>query len=106
MMATALFGQTCKMFCRNRVRLVSDHPETFFRQNSDEGPYLRVGDILLRYRHSHTCLFSDLIRFATKSKWSHSSLVFLEPDPAQSSEAIFLVDVTTKEGRVRRKLVA
>jgi hypothetical protein len=81
-----------------RARHVSDHPETFFRQNSDEGPYLRVGDILLRYRHSHTYVFSDLIRFATKSKWSHSSLVFLEPDPAQGSEAIFLVDVTTKKG--------
>lgn len=81
-----------------RAMRVSDSPENYFQQNNDEGPYLRVGDIMLRYRHSHTVLFSDLIRFATDSKWSHSSFIYLEPDPVKGSEAIFLVDITTKKG--------
>lgn len=81
-----------------RAKRVSDHPETYFQQNSDEGPYLCVGDIMLRYHRSYTHPFTDFIRLGTGSKWSHSSLIYLEPDTAQGDYKIALVDVTTKKG--------
>lgn len=81
-----------------RARRVSDSPESYFQQNSDEGPLLRVADIMLRYHRTYTHPFTDFIRLGTHSKWSHSSLIYLEPDPAQTDYRICLVDVTTKKG--------
>lgn len=81
-----------------RAKRVSDNPKTYFEQKSDEGPFLRVADIMLRYRHSYTHPFTDLIRLGTRSRWSHSSLIYLEPKPDQETSAICLVDVTTRKG--------
>jgi hypothetical protein len=81
-----------------RATRVGNNPQTFFLQKNDEGPYLRVSDILLRYHHSHTHIFTDLIRFATHSKWSHSALIYLVPDPPQQYDKVYVVDATTDAG--------
>lgn len=80
------------------ARLVGNNPNDYFLQKNDEGPYLRVSDILLRYKHSDTSIFTDLIRFATHSKWSHSSLIYLMPNPPQKFDKVLVVDATTKAG--------
>lgn len=81
-----------------RARNASANSVAYFQQKSDEGPFLRVADIMLRYHHSHTHPFTDLIRLGTHSKWSHSSLIYLKPDTSKETEDVFLVDLTTNKG--------
>lgn len=83
-----------------RAVLVSRDPLNYFLQHSDEGPYLRVSDIILRYNHSHRDVFAQFIRIATHSKWSHSALLYLINDPAQGFDNTFLVEARTKGIRV------
>jgi len=79
-----------------RATCVSKDPLNYFLQNSDEGPYLRVSDVVLRYDDDPKELFSHLIRIATASKWSHSALLYLLSDPPKGYENTFLVEAMTK----------
>jgi hypothetical protein len=79
---------------------VSDDPLEYFKQKSDEGPYLRVSDVILRENKNPKEVFSRLIRIATNSKWSHSALLYLLADPEKGYDNTFLVEATTKGVRV------
>ncbi len=70
---------------------VSDDPLTYFLQQGDEGPYLRVSDVVIRYNHGKD-VFSELIRVATDSKWSHSALLYLLSDPPKGFDNTFLIE--------------
>src|SRR5579863_4589925 len=60
---------------------LSNDPIAYFLQQSDEGPHLRVSDVVLRANLNPKEIFSSLIRFATNSTWSHSALLYLLNDP-------------------------
>ncbi len=79
-----------------RATCVSKDPLSYFLQKSDEGPYLRVSDVVLRYDSDPKEVFSHLIRIATASKWSHSALLYLLSDPAKGFGNTFLVEAKTK----------
>ena len=83
-----------------RATCVSKDPLDYFLQKSDEGPYLRVSDVVLRYDADPKELFSHLIRVATASKWSHSALLYLLSDPAKGFDNTFLVEAMTKGIRI------
>jgi hypothetical protein len=83
-----------------RATRVASDPLNYFLQKSDEGPYLRVSDVILRYDHDPKELFSHMIRIATASKWSHSALLYLLSDPAKGFENTFLVEARTKGIRI------
>ena len=83
-----------------RATCVSKDPLTYFLQMSDEGPYLRVSDVVLRYNDDPRELFSHLIRIATASKWSHSALLYLLSDPPKGFDNTFLVEAMTKGIRI------
>ena len=68
---------------------------TIFQQTSDEGPRLRVGDVVLRVNHNPKEIFSRLIRFATNSSWSHAAILYLLNDPEKGFDNIFLVEALT-----------
>lgn len=75
--------------------LVSQEPLDYFLQKSDEGPYLRVSDVVLRVNQNPREIFSHLIRIATNSKWSHSALIYLLSDPPKGFDNTFLVEAMT-----------
>lgn len=79
---------------------VASEPLTYFLQANNEGPYLRVSDIVLRANLDPKEIFSRLIRFATNSHWSHSALVYLLSDPHQGFDNTFLVEAMTSGIRV------
>ncbi len=79
-----------------RATLVSHDPLTYFMQQGEDGPRLHISDVLLRVNHSHTEVFAHLIRVATNSKWSHSSLVYMVNDPSNGLENTFLIEAKTK----------
>jgi len=79
-----------------RATKVSQDPLTYFMQQGEDGPHLRISDILLRINHSRKEVFAQLIRMATKSKWSHSALVYLVNDPLKGLENTFLVEARPK----------
>ena len=78
----------------------ADEPLNYFLQQSDEGPHMRVADIILRASQDAKKIFSRLIRIATNSHWSHSALLYLLNDPLQGFDNIFLVEAMTKGVRV------
>ena len=78
-----------------RATYVSDNPLDYFQQTSDEGPRLRVGDVILRVNHNPKEIFSRLIRFATNSPWSHSAILYLLNDPEKGFDNIFFVEALT-----------
>lgn len=80
--------------------LVSQEPLDYFLQKSDEGPYLRVSDVVLRVNQNPREIFSHLIRIATNSKWSHSALIYLLSDPPKGFDNTFLVEAMTSGIRV------
>jgi hypothetical protein len=79
-----------------RATNVSQDPLTYFMQSGEEGPRLRISDIVLRINHSRREVFAHLIRLATKSQWSHSALVYLVNDPPMGLENTFLVEARPK----------
>ncbi len=78
-----------------RATRVADDPLTYFRQTSDEGPRLRVSDVILRVNHNPKEIFSRLIRYATNSQWSHTAILYLLNDPSKGFDNIFLVEALT-----------
>ena len=79
---------------------LSNDPIAYFLQQNDEGPHLRVSDIVLRANLNPNEIFSRLIRFATNSTWSHSALLYLLNDPPQGFDNTFLVEAMTTGVRV------
>src|SRR5574340_1605424 len=83
-----------------RATLVSTDPLNYFLQTTDEGPYLRVSDVVLRENQNQKDIFSHFIRMATNSKWSHSALLYLISDPPKGFDNTFLVEAMTSGIRV------
>ena len=83
-----------------RATFVSKDPLNYFLQHDDEGPYLRVSDVVLRVNHDPKEIFSHLIRIATNSQWSHSALLYLTNDPPKGFDNTFLVEAMTTGIRV------
>lgn len=79
-----------------RATMVSENPLDYFMQHGEEGPRLRVSDVVLRINHSRKEVFAHLIRVATNSKWSHSALVYLVNDPPKGLENTFLIEARPK----------
>jgi hypothetical protein len=79
-----------------RATLVSQDPLDYFMQHDDEAPRLCVSDVVLRMNHSRKEIFASLIRMATRSKWSHSALVYLVNDPLKGLDNTFLIEAKTK----------
>ena len=75
---------------------VSDDPLTYFLQANDEGPFLRVADVVLRANQDPKEVFAHLIRIATASKWSHSAILYLLSDPVKGYDNTFLIEAKTK----------
>jgi hypothetical protein len=83
-----------------RATLVSKDPINYFLQTSDEGPRLRVSDVVLRVNQNPREIFSHFIRIATNSQWSHSALLYLVSDPQKGFDNTFLVEAMTSGIRV------
>lgn len=75
---------------------VSNDPLNYFLQTNDEGPHMRVADVVLRANQDPKEIFAHMIRIATGSKWSHSAILFLLSDPAKGFENTFLIEAKTK----------
>lgn len=80
--------------------LVSKDPLNYFLQTSDEGPRLRVSDVVVRVNLDPGQIFSRFIRMATNTQWSHSSLLYLINDPPNGFDNTFLVEAMTTGVRV------
>ncbi len=83
-----------------RATCVAQDPLNYFLQQSDEGPYLRVSDVVVRANQNPKEIFSQLIRLGTNSHWSHSALLYLINDPPQGFDNTFLVEAMTTGVRV------
>ncbi len=79
-----------------RATKVAEDPLGYFLQSSDEGPRLRVSDVILRENKDPKEVFAHMIRIATGSKWSHSALLYLTSDPYKGYDNAFLVEAKTK----------
>lgn len=79
-----------------RATKVSEDPLAYFMQQGEDGPHVRISDIVLRINHSRKEIFAYLIRTATKSKWSHSALIYLINDPPKGLENTLLVEARPK----------
>ena len=75
---------------------VSNDPLNYFLQMNDEGPFLRVGDVVLRANQDPKEVFARLIRAGTGSKWSHSAILYLVSDPNKGFDNTFLIEAMTK----------
>ncbi len=83
-----------------RALFVSKDPLNYFLQTTDEGPFLRVSDVVVRANYDPNQIFSRFIRIATNSQWSHSSLLYLISDPPNGFDNTFLVEAMTTGVRV------
>lgn len=79
-----------------RATKVANDPLGYFLQKGDEGPRLRVSDVVLRENKDPKEVFAHMIRIATGSKWSHSALLYLTSDPYKGYDNTFLVEAKTK----------
>lgn len=75
---------------------VSNDPLDYFLQTNDEGPYMRVADVVLRENKDPKEVFAQMIRTATGSKWSHSAILYLLSDPEKGFNNTFLIEAKTK----------
>jgi len=78
-----------------RATQVASNPLDYFLQADAEYQRLRVSDILLRTSLNPREIFTQLIRFATKSHWSHAALLYLLSDPPQGFDNTFFVEAWT-----------
>ena len=75
---------------------VSNDPLNYFLQTNDEGPYMRVADVVLRVNLDPKEVFARMIRVGTGSKWSHSAILYLLSDPDKGFDNTFLIEAKTK----------
>lgn len=84
-----------------RAICVSQDPKDYFLQRHEDGSSrLRVADVVLRTTQSPMHIIGRLIRFATKSRWSHAALVLLLSNSRQGYDSTFLIEAITKGVRV------
>lgn len=79
---------------------VSNDPLNYFLQTNDEGPFLRVSDVVLRANQDPKEVFAHMIRIGTGSKWSHSAILYLLSDPDKGYDNTFLIEARTKGVRL------
>ena len=85
----------------HRATCVSKDPiDYFLGKNKEKRHYLCVSDVILRANQDPKELFAHIIRFATNSKWSHTSLVYLLSDPTKGFNNTFLVEARTRGIRI------
>ena len=78
------------------VHIEQDPLNYFLQEHTDDDPFLRVADVVLRENKNPKELFAHMIRVATGSKWSHSALVSLLSDPYKGFNNTFLMEAMTK----------
>lgn len=61
-------------------------------QDDGAGPFLHIGDVILRENNDPTEMFAHLIRMATGGVWSHSALLCSLGDPPQWPNETFLIE--------------
>src|ERR1700730_2592387 len=103
-------GHVSKLMCSSgerrlsnmayRATYVSKDPLNYFLQTSDEGPRLRVSDVVVRVNLDPGQIFSRFIRMATNSQWSHSSLLYLINNQPNGLDNTVLVEAMTTVLRV------
>lgn len=81
---------------RYRATCIDQDPLNYFLESHDEGPFLRVADVVLRENKDPKEIFAAMIRAATGSKWSHSAMVYLLSDQYKGFNNTFLVEARTK----------
>ena len=79
-----------------RAKRIDQDPLNYFLRVGDQGPFLRIGDVVLRENKDPKEMFAHLIRLATGSKWSHSAIIYLTSDPYKGYNNTFLVEAKTK----------
>lgn len=79
-----------------RATHIDQDPLNYFLQSNDEGPFLRVADVVLRENKDPKEVFAHMIRAATGSKWSHSAILYLLSDPDKGFDNTFLIEAKTK----------
>lgn len=79
-----------------RATRVADNPLDYFLQTHENGPHLRIADVVLRENKDPKEVFAHMIRLATGSKWSHSAIFYLLSDPTRGYNNTFLVEAKTK----------
>lgn len=83
-----------------RAVKASDDPIGYFEQADGAEPRMRLADVVLRVNKNPREVFSRIIRTATQSPWSHSSLVYLVSDSEQGFDNNFVVEAMTSGVRV------
>lgn len=79
-----------------RAEHIEQDPLHYFLETENGDRFLQVGDVILRANQDPKEVFAHLIRLATNSKWSHSSIVYLVKDPYMGFNNTFLVEAETK----------
>src|SRR6266700_5382569 len=75
---------------------IDQNPLNYFLHVGEQGPFLRIADVVLRENKDPKEIFAHLIRSATGSKWSHSAILYLISDPYRGYNNTFLVEAKTK----------
>src|SRR6266496_6070482 len=75
-----------------RATRVSSDPLSYVPQDNGAGPFLRIGDVILRENNDPKEIFAHLIRMATGGAWSHSALLYSLGDPSRGLHDTFLIE--------------
>ncbi len=75
-----------------RATRVSSDPLSYVPQDNGAGPFLRIGDVILRENNDPKEIFAHLIRMATGGAWSHSALLYSLGDPSRGLNDSFLIE--------------
>lgn len=79
---------------------VCGEPLDYFLRPGEAISRLRISDVILRYNQNPKEVFSQFIRMASDSKWSHSALLYLLSDPHKGFTNTYLVEAMTTGVRV------
>lgn len=82
-------GSNAKAF---RAAHLSVDPLSFVAQGKGVGPFLHIGDVILRENNDPNEMFAHLIRMATGGVWSHSALLCSLGDPPEGPNETFLIE--------------
>jgi YegS/Rv2252/BmrU family lipid kinase len=75
-----------------RATRISADPLSFAVQGNSSGPFLHIGDVILRENNDPAEIFAHLIRMATGGVWSHSALLCSFGDPPRGVKETFLIE--------------
>jgi YegS/Rv2252/BmrU family lipid kinase len=82
-------GSKAKTF---RATRVSSDPLSYVAQDNGTGPFLRIGDVILRENNDPKEIIAHLIRMASGGVWSHSALLCSLVDPSRGLNETFLIE--------------